>query len=170
MKKREIKKVLKEHALWLESDGKKGQFAILINADLSRANLRDTNLGYVDFRNANLRGADLRSADLSCADLRGADLRYICLRGADLRYADLRGANLRGANLRGANLRAADLSGADLHWADLSGVLIDEFILISSECNKNLKRVPISENEGYWKKLLGHFFSTYREHSKGNKQ
>ena len=97
----ELRKILDEHKVWIESFRQQG----------SRADLRDA-----DLRDADLRGADLRGADLFGADLRGADLF-----GANLRDADLRGANLRDADLRDANLRDADLRGADLFGADLRG-------------------------------------------------
>ena len=87
----EIRGIIRDHALWVISNGVKGK----------RANLSEANL-----RNAYLNGADLRGAYL-----RGADLR-----GADLRGAYLRGANLRGADLRGAYLRGADLSFAKINY------------------------------------------------------
>ena len=89
-----MKKILEDHALWLESEGSKG----------SRANLRYPNLKYTDLRGANLR----------CADLRGADLRGVDLRSANLIHADLRSADLSNADLRYTNFRCADLRGADL--------------------------------------------------------
>ena len=49
-----LQQILKDHKLWLDSDGGEGSFA-----DLSRA----------DLRGADLRGADLRHADLSDASL-----------------------------------------------------------------------------------------------------
>ena len=99
--------ILKEHQLWLDSNGENGE-----RADLSNKNLRG----------ADLRGADLRAAYLIGADLRGADLIAANLFRADLRGAYLIGADLLGANLRGANLRGADLEGADLEGVDLEGV------------------------------------------------
>lgn len=68
---------LKNHLIWIETEGEAG-----IRADL--------------------RGPDLRGADLRGADLRWADLRWVDLRWVDLREADLRGANLSEADLRGA--------------------------------------------------------------------
>ena len=80
----DLRKILDEHKIWIESFGENG----------SRANLSD----------ADLSGAYLRGADLSGADLRGADLSGVDLSGAYLRGADLRGADLRGADLSGAYL------------------------------------------------------------------
>jgi hypothetical protein len=97
----------------------------LSRADLRGANLRNTNLSRADLSSAKLRGADLRGADLSRANLRSADLRGADLRGANIRGANIRSADLRGADLSGADLRSADLSRADLRGADLSGAMIN---------------------------------------------
>lgn len=70
----ELRKILDEHKVYLESLGESG----------SRANFSGTYL-----RDANLRNADLRGADLSWANLIKANLR-----GADLSGADLRAARL----------------------------------------------------------------------------
>ena len=72
MKPSELKTILDQHRLWVESSQKQGT-------------------------RANLQGADLRGANLQCANLQGANLQ-----GADLRGAYLRGADLRGAYLEGA--------------------------------------------------------------------
>lgn len=120
----ELRKILDEHKLWLESYGQHG----------SRADLRDANLYGADLRDSNLRDADLRAANLCGAELCGADLRSVNLCGSGMRGADLRGAKLYGANLhsaklygadlRGANLRDADLYGADLRGAELCGTYL----------------------------------------------
>ena len=108
--------ILKEHQLWIDSNGENGERADLSNKNLIRADLRGAGLRRADLRGADLRGADLRGANLFRANLRGANLR-----GANLFRANLRGANLRRADLIGANLRRADLIGADLIGADLIG-------------------------------------------------
>ncbi|WP_339053788.1 pentapeptide repeat-containing protein [Arsenophonus endosymbiont of Crataerina pallida] len=110
----ELRKILDEHKVWVESLGENGS-----KADLCRANLREA-----DLRGADLRGADLRGANLYGANLYGdgADLR-----GGNLYGADLRGANLYGANLYGADLRGADLRGANLYGANLYGANLPEF-------------------------------------------
>ena len=92
----QLKKVLDNHALWI-NNSEKGCRAYLNLADLSRANLHG----------ANLLGADLLGADLHGANLSGADLRAANLSGADLRRANLYGADLSAAYLSRANLREA---------------------------------------------------------------
>ena len=89
MNKKEIEKVLKNHAHWVRKDCEGWQKL--------RANLREA-----DLYGANLCGANLREADLYGANLCGADLR-----GANLYEADLCEANLCEANLCEADLREA---------------------------------------------------------------
>lgn len=89
----------------------------LSGADLSGADLTETNLNGADLRGANLVGADLSGADLVRAKLSGADLSR-----ADLCFADLTGADLTDVNLHRANLREADLNFAHSHntlWVEL---------------------------------------------------
>ena len=90
----DLRKILDEHKIWIESFGVNGSRANLYDADLYDANLYDA-----DLRGANLRGADLRGANLCGANLCGANLYDADLRGANLRGADLCGADLRDANL-----------------------------------------------------------------------
>jgi uncharacterized protein YjbI with pentapeptide repeats len=87
VKPSELKDILEQHHLWVESDYKQGE-------------------------RANLHGADLRGVNLHGADLRGVNLQGVNLQGVNLHGADLRGVNLHGANLHGANLDRADLRGA----------------------------------------------------------
>ena len=107
--------ILKEHQLWINSNGENGERADLSNKNLRGENLRGANLRGADLRGANLRGANLRGADLRGADLRGANLFRANLIGADLRGADLFRADLEGADLEGANLEGANLEGANLN-------------------------------------------------------
>lgn len=115
MKAEELKTILDQHRLWIESDGVRGK----------RADLRSANLC-----NKDLHCADLRRADLSYADLVGANLCYANLSNADLRGATLLEANLSFANLSNAELRYSNLVNAKLHraqlrYADLRGADID---------------------------------------------
>ncbi len=87
MKPSELKAILEDHRLWVESVYKQG-------------------------KRANLQGADLRFADLRSANLRSANLRFANLQGTNLQGAYLRSADLQGTNLQDANLYGADLQGA----------------------------------------------------------
>ncbi|MCG8406766.1 MAG: pentapeptide repeat-containing protein [Phycisphaerales bacterium] len=103
----------------------------LEGANLSHANLRETNLD-----GANLRYADLREANLSEANLNGADLSE---------------TNLRGANLRRANLSGANLSGADPIFATLSEELVGPTEL------RKAKLIAL----GSWGRALDIFWTLY---------
>jgi uncharacterized protein YjbI with pentapeptide repeats len=89
-------------------------FAILENADLTRARMEDA-----DLSNANLRFANLTDARMEDADLSDADLMFANLNGADLTGADLGKANLRYADLTEADLE--DARGLDEDY--LGGVI-----------------------------------------------
>lgn len=108
--------------------------ANLSQANLSQANLIQTNLIVADLSQANLRGADLSVADLREADLRGANLSGADLSGANLSGADLRGADLRGADLMEANLSNTNLSGSDISRANITGINHHRWNIKEVEC------------------------------------
>src|SRR5271165_637625 len=54
----ELQEILRQHKLWLESEGKSGAIADLSGADLSHADLRGAFLFRVDLSNADLSTAD----------------------------------------------------------------------------------------------------------------
>ena len=74
MNKKELRDILAQHVLWLNSDGEQGRRADLREANLSRAYLFKANLWRADLRGATLTGANLRGTNLWRADLRGAEL------------------------------------------------------------------------------------------------
>ena len=67
--KEELKTILEQHKLWLDSNEKRGECADLAGADLTGANLSGAIL-----RHADLTGANLISTNLSGANLSGANL------------------------------------------------------------------------------------------------
>ena len=75
----ELKEILKQHRLWLDSDEKEGK-----QADLSYDNLAYAKLSGAILRRANLDGVNFSYSDLSGANLSGADLI-----NSELEYADL---------------------------------------------------------------------------------
>ena len=109
MEQPELKEILEQHRLWIESNFVQGKCADLEGARLEGARLEGADLYY-----ANLKGANLECANLNDANLKGADLGDANLNCASLYRANLRGANLANASLYGANLRGANLTGANL--------------------------------------------------------
>ena len=137
--KKELKEILEQHKLWLDSDGEKGKRANLTHADLSGANLSGANLTGVNLARANLTFAHLTFADLTSANLTGADLTDVDLSFAHLTRADLTNTDLSGANLTGADLTSASLTDAVLTDADLSGANLTDTILDDKEqCRKGI--------------------------------
>lgn len=116
----DLKRIVKAHELWLESDFQEGRQADLNRSDLKGADLRRANLKRAILKSADLSGADLQGINFGEADLRGTNLEGAALVGANLAKADLRGSNLRDAGLLSADLRGADLAGATLAGAYLS--------------------------------------------------
>ena len=100
----ELKSILDQHRLWVETNRVQGTRAILTGADLRSANLEGANLEDANLEGANLEDANLWGANLEDANLWGANLKDANLWGANLKDATLWGAYLRGANLWGANL------------------------------------------------------------------
>ena len=121
MKASELKEILEQHRLWIETNGVQGQYA-----NLTHANLTGAILYRADLNGANLTNAYLGGANLTVANLEGANLEGAYLEGAILTGAYLMGANLNDANLTGANLTGANLSNAilpDVSWV-IPGCLV----------------------------------------------
>ncbi len=112
---KEMREMLEQHGLWLDSAGETG-----IRADFS-----GKNLAYADLVDARLPGAFfhktiLKGADLTLADLRGAVLVQANLAEANLLGTQLQQTHLQAADLRGATgLLSPQLAGANLFSATL---------------------------------------------------
>jgi pentapeptide repeat protein len=83
------------------------EYSILLDANLSMAELKVTNFANCDLSRANLSAADLSNAHLFNANLTGADLT-----NADLTRAIIINADLTRANVTGAKLAAEQLARA----------------------------------------------------------
>jgi len=117
---------------------------------VEEAVILQVNLSGADLRKADLGGGWLAQAELSCADLSGANLFGAILHRAyltgarlcnvDLRYANFRYANLKkavlrnseltctcflGSNLTQADFRNSNLQGANLQDADITSTSFD---------------------------------------------
>ncbi len=107
--KDELQEILKKHEEWVESFESTGE-----QADLSEANLRETNLSGSYLSKVNLREADLGGVNFSDAYLIGADLSGANLSGANLGRVNFGGADLSRANLRDASLWDTIFANVDL--------------------------------------------------------
>ncbi len=103
-------------------------FANLIKASLSSADLCDTDL----------HGVNLTYADLKYANLRNSNLTKAVLSNTDLRNSDLREAILNNANLYNSDLREAVVTREQLDSAsDLSDALLPRKIEMTSSVQEN---------------------------------
>jgi len=100
----DLDRILEEHKVWLESEGKRGKLADLKGAKLRRLTLVKTNLSF----------ADVSSADLSGSILMGGELNDTDLSSTKLWAATLFGVGMRGAVWTGADMAGAYISGCDL--------------------------------------------------------
>jgi uncharacterized protein YjbI with pentapeptide repeats len=93
--------------------------ADLHGADLSRAELQWSNLMSADLHGANLAHARLMGADASRAKFNNSNLDDATINDARAWYADFRDCKMRNAYLWGTDFREANFSGADLTGANL---------------------------------------------------
>ena len=82
---KDLKNIIEEHKIWLESKGKYGK----------RASLRSTNLYKADLKGCNLAYADLQEAYLC-----GTQFDDACLIGANIKFAVAFTAYFDGADLK----------------------------------------------------------------------
>ena len=112
----DLQGVLREHKLWLDSQGDSGCWANLSGVNLSGADLHKANLS-----GANLSGANLRRSNLSEADLSAVNFCDANLNEADLSGAKLSGANLSGATIFGGKFCGVTIDGARVNPYDFGG-------------------------------------------------
>ncbi len=117
--------------------------AELVDINLSHANLSKANLIESDLTNANLSHANLDNANLFQAKLSGANLSHAKLGFANLTKVNFSSANLSHANLICADLSSANLSGANLNDASLSGANLEGAYLTGA----NLKNAKVTDYE-----------------------
>ena len=134
----ELKQILQQHKLWLDSDRKKGVSADLRFVDLCGANLTGANLKEANLFRGELRGANLTRTNLEGVDLFGANLFRVDLTGANLKEANLKEANLKEANLEGVDLCGANLFRVELRGSDLTNTKFSFDIPVVSNIDQKI--------------------------------
>ena len=145
----ELAALLASHRQWLESEGRSGRRAVLINRDLrslvldgaemARARLELCDLRSVSLEAARITGARFGDSDLGRARLVGcvgndasffrchapqASFAAARLNRACFMLAHLDGADLSAAELAGADFDCASTQGASFRRADLRGAIL----------------------------------------------
>lgn len=98
-------------------------FGKMANADLSGADLRDSEFRRADLSNCNLKGSLLSGASMIVCNLQKADLTDAKLRGTDMYEASVTGASLRNADMTGSFLLRLSFKDADVTGASMAGSL-----------------------------------------------
>ena len=124
MDEEKLLSALREHSLWLASNGNRGR----------RADLRNAKLSGLNFLSFDLSRSKLRHILTPRAFIKGHSFVPVSFCGADLRHAELVGSNLGAADLRAADLREADLTGVNLSRAILSGANLEGAKLHNADC------------------------------------
>lgn len=139
-----IKKIIKQHCLWLDTRGKRGSCANLSGRDLrgldfsgvnlsyanlEEANCEGTNWAGADLEEATLDGSSFRCANLSSANLCGASARNTYFFGADMSFANLNRANFHNANLNVSSLYKASLWGTRGNLRQIKSVFCDKYAI-----------------------------------------
>jgi uncharacterized protein YjbI with pentapeptide repeats len=115
------------YAPWDDIDLSKGQlrWTDLRNASLLRARFNGADLCGLDLRSARANEAIFKGADLCAANFGRACLSSADFSFSDLSFAKFHDAVLTGVKMTGADLSGVDFSGADLKEADMAGALYD---------------------------------------------
>jgi uncharacterized protein YjbI with pentapeptide repeats len=92
---------LRDHKIWLTSNGKRG----------GRADFTGLNLGAMNFDNANLEGACFKGASACFTSFEGANMRHTNCEGVNFYRANISGVDFSGASLKGAKLVHAHTTG-----------------------------------------------------------
>jgi len=121
-----LQEVIERHQHYIKRDctGWQNMCANLSGADLHNTNLEYVNLWGADLSYSNLKGANLKYAILAYSNLCGTSLRYTNLYCANLCCSILSDSDLSKADLQYANLTDCDLSYADLHNASLHNSIL----------------------------------------------
>lgn len=141
----------------LGKDGKvylmPGEKVLLYQAQLSKANLVNSDLSGAMLINVNLEFANLscqtlesrdpsQCSDWSDANLRAANLKGANLQGANLFNAKLSDAKLRGANLQGVNLRSALLESNNIEHANFTDADLEGALIITTDLSQAVGLTP----------------------------
>mgnify|MGYP000843586353 FL=1 len=126
--------MLKDHQLWLSSNGKEGKQAVFTGYDLSSLDSDYAAAGYI-------------VPPFWEKSLSKIDLSYSNLNGLSFREVNLSQANFRGANLKNTHFYLANLCDTNFSDTDISEARIEESSLIQANLTKaNLFKTSITHS------------------------
>lgn len=146
MTQQEFEAVLRDHELWMRTDGQEGRRGNFRDVDL-----RQCSLAGVSIIGASLRGSCMQGMNLSRTVLQEVDLADAILTGIKGAGANFQRANLSHAKLDMANLEGADLSFTNLQAADFSGANLDHAVVVQASLREaqlasaSLERANLSQ-------------------------
>jgi uncharacterized protein YjbI with pentapeptide repeats len=147
----------------------------LTEADLTNINLRGAKMISAILNYANLSGADLSDSNLRVAEIMETNLRGANLSGADLSYAKLENADLSGANLSNTvltetNFRASDLTEAHFNDAFLYETDFQYAVLINIEATPDVMEVlqQFKANPDHLQLILSNDITKWNEWRQAN--
>lgn len=124
--KQQLDEILKNHKIWLKSNGKHGKRGDLSHKNLNSLKLSKLNLSGINLSYSNLVGTDLSETNLSNSKMSDVDLSNAILVKTDLSNAILTYAYIINANLTEASLAQANLSDSDLSGSNFSKTSFQE--------------------------------------------
>jgi uncharacterized protein YjbI with pentapeptide repeats len=113
---------------------------ILLNADFSGQDLKDSSFTKANLKNTNFKGSDLQGvsffgANLEDTNLEGANLSIATLDSARLVQANLTNAILEGAFVASAQFQDATITGADFTDVDFREPILLELCKVADGTN-----------------------------------
>lgn len=104
MTQEDIKEIVVEHKLGLDTEWRHGKLADFSGMDLRGLHFKGMNLQEANFQKTNLKGVNFSGANLSGVDFENADLRQANLRNTNLKTACFNEADIRGAKTFGISI------------------------------------------------------------------
>ncbi len=132
-----LDEILKNHQIWLKSNGKEGTQADFTNFALIDNQLLGVNFEKAIFSSSRIEDVDLRNANLS-------ETLFI---GSNLIKTNFKGANLNGANFTNANLENIDFSHTKLDSVTWENVKVKNLKGLSSKVEDQIKSQIEFSNE-----------------------
>ena len=109
----------------------------MLRNDLSKSNLKDSDLKEIAVQDGKFDMSDLRGSDFSNSDLVKASFKCSDLRNVRFDEANLTGAIFNMSDMRNVSFDSADLTGAKIKMCDLKDVTIKNCIFNNTDFNSS---------------------------------